>query len=224
MADLTALQTLQLVLARELPAARANLDAPHTDSGSWFLDVEWNGAVTTVEWRPSQGFGVADADAAFGEGPAFVTRDAKAAALAAVAQLREASGARDALIISHESSFRHELKQGLLDVNVFVDAVASVKEANELLAEYAYRSVVVHMLPGWPEQSDTSLGELFDSRSLMIAVAPATADWVRPEPLTWAEIVIQHSIPTRELALLVRALLNYRDDVRSWPRLNTVRN
>lgn len=72
------------------------LDSPRTDTGSWFLDVEWNGAIAVIEWRPMQGFGVADENAAFGEGPEFVTSDATAAAFAVIAKLREMEGTREA--------------------------------------------------------------------------------------------------------------------------------
>ena len=89
MADLTPLQTVQRIIARELPAARVNLDSPQTETGSWFLDVEWNGAIAIIEWRPSRGFGVSDEHAAFGEGPELVTDDPTAAALAAITRLRE---------------------------------------------------------------------------------------------------------------------------------------
>lgn len=88
MADMTPIESLQRFIATELPAARMNVDAPHLPNGSWFIDVEWNGAMAVVEWRPAEGFGISPETASYGEGPEIVTRDVAAAAAAAVGLLR----------------------------------------------------------------------------------------------------------------------------------------
>ena len=88
MADLTPLQALQRIITRELPGTHASVDQPESASGSWFLDLEWNGATAVVEWRPAEGFGVGGDDAGYGEGPEFVTTSVEEAARTAVDRLR----------------------------------------------------------------------------------------------------------------------------------------
>jgi hypothetical protein len=221
MADLTPLQTLQRIIAAELPSARAKLDSPHTDTGSWFLDVEWHGAIAIVEWRPSQGFGVADENATFGEGPDYITPDATAAAFAAIAKLRDVQGKRDTLIISQEEEFRDELREGLLDVEVFSDAVADWEEALTHLQKHVYRSVVVQLLPEWPEIHEETLRTiLIDANLLTIAVTSNYDQLLSRETPSWAEIFVQRAAPPRELAFMIRGLLQYRDAARKWPRVS----
>jgi hypothetical protein len=221
MADLTPLQTLQRIIARELPTARAKLDSPHTDTGSWFLDVEWHGAIAIIEWRPSQGFGVADEHATFGEGPEYVTSDATAAAFAAIAKLRDMQGTRDTLIISQEGDFRDQLREVLLDIDVFSDAVADWEEALTQLQQHVYRSVVVQLLPDWPDiHGETLRTILVDSNLLTIAVTSNVEHWPPRETPSWAEIFVQRAAPPRELAFLIRGLLQYRDAARKWPRVS----
>ena len=220
MADLTPLQTVQRIIASELPAARAKLDSPHTESGSWFLDVEWNGAIAIIEWRPSQGFGIADEHAIFGEGPEFVTSDAAAAALAAIAKLRETEGTRDTLIVSREDEFRNELRQVLLDVDIFSD-VANLDEALTYLQQYVYRSIVVELPADWPNTREDALQTfLLDSNLLTIAVTTTAGQWLPRENPSWAEILVRKAAPPRELAFLIRGLLQYRDTVRRWPKVS----
>lgn len=221
MADLAPLQTLQRILAAELPAARAKLDSPHTDTGSWFLDVEWNGAIAIVEWRPSHGFGVADETAAFGEGPEFVTTDAAAAAFAAIAKLRAMEGARDTLIVAQQREFRDELRKVLLDVDVFSDTVADWDEALSQLRLHVYRSVIVQLLPESTHARDEALHTiLLDSNLLTIAVTPGAEDWMPLETPDWAEIFVRRMTEPRELAFMIRGLLRYRDTVRRWPKVS----
>jgi len=221
MADLTPLQTLQRIIARELPTARAKLDSPHTDTGSWFLDVEWNGAIAIIEWRPSQGFGVADEYAAFGEGPDFVTADVTAAAFAAIAKLRQMDGTRDTLIVAHHPGFRDQLRSGLLDMNVFSDTVADLDEALIQLGHHVYRSVVVQLSLDWSQLLDEAFQTvLVDSNLLTIAVTSGAEDWSSTESPKWAEIFVRKATQPRELAFLIRGLLQYRDEVRRWPKVS----
>jgi hypothetical protein len=223
MADLAPLQTLQRIIAQELPAARAKLDSPHTDTGSWFLDVEWNGAIAVIEWRPSQGFGVAGEDAAFGEGPELVNADPAAAAFAAIARLREAEGARDTLIVAPEDEFRDELRRVLLDAGVFSDAVSDLEDARTQLGLHVYRSVVVQLVPAWISEMDEALETTLDDANLLtIAVSPSTMDWPLDATPAWAEIFVRKSAPPRELALMIHSLLQYRDEARRWPKMTDV--
>lgn len=221
MADLAPLQTLQRILANELPAARAKLDSPHTETGSWFLDVEWNGVIAIIEWRPSLGFGVADENAAFGEGPEFVTTDATAAAFAAIAKLRKTEGARDTLIVAQQREFRDQLHKVLLDVDVFSDTVADWEEALTQLQQHVYRSVIVQLLPEWTHARDEVLHTiLIDSNLLTIAVTPNIDEWMPRESPDWAEIFVRRMTEPRELAFMIRGLLRYRDTVRQWPKVS----
>jgi hypothetical protein len=225
MADLAPLQTLQRIIAQELPAARAKLDSPHTDTGSWFLDVEWNGAIAIIEWRPSQGFGVAGEDAAFGEGPELVTADPAAAAFAAVARLREAEGTRDTLIVAQEDEFRDELRRVLLDAGVFSDAVSDLEGARRELGQHVYRSVVVQLAQTWISELGGTLEATFIASNLLtIAVPPSATDWPLDATPAWAEIFVRRSTPPRELALMIHGLLQYRDEARRWPRMNDIQH
>lgn len=224
MADLGPLQTLQRIIATELPTARATLDSPHTDTGSWFLDVEWNGAIAVIEWRPAHGFGVADESTAFGEGPEFVTSDAAAAAFAAIARLRAMEGARDTLIVAQQGEFRDQLRKMLLDVDVSSDTAGDWDEALTHLRRHVYRSVIVQLLPEWMHARDEVLHTiLIDSNLLTIAVTPGADEWTPLETPDWAEIFVRRTAEPRELAFLIRGLLRYRDTVRLWPRVSDAR-
>ncbi len=183
--------------------------------------MEWNGAITIIEWRPLQGFGVADEHSAFGEGPEFVTADATAAAFAAIAKLRAMEGTRDTLIVSQQGEFRDQLRQVLLDVDVFSDAVADWEEALTQLQEHVYRSVVVQLLPEWTGARDEALQAiLIDSNLLTIAVTSSAEQGFPGETPRWAEIFVRRATPPRELAFLIRGLLQYRDEARRWPKVS----
>jgi hypothetical protein len=74
------LEQLQKELRRRLPDVNIRFDAPTAADGTWWLDIEWQGNVATVEWRPQVGFGVAGTDGGYGEGPDVVVNDADSAA------------------------------------------------------------------------------------------------------------------------------------------------
>ena len=74
------LEQLQDELRRRLPEAKIRFDAPTTVDGTWWADIEWQGNVATVEWRPDVGFGVAGEGGGYGEGPDVVVITADAAA------------------------------------------------------------------------------------------------------------------------------------------------
>jgi hypothetical protein len=80
MEPLTALEQLQVELRRRVPDANIRFDAPTAADGTWWVDVEWQGNIATVEWRPHVGFGVAGAGTGYGEGPDVVVSDAESAA------------------------------------------------------------------------------------------------------------------------------------------------
>src|ERR1051325_4443396 len=74
------LEQLQAELRRRVPDAKIRLDAPTNADGTWWVDVEWQGNIATVEWRPNVGFGVAGDERGYGEGPDVVVNDAASAA------------------------------------------------------------------------------------------------------------------------------------------------
>ena len=220
MADLTPLEAIQRYVAGELPTARANVDSPHTVGGSWFLDLEWNGAIAIIEWRPSEGFGIAGEDTAYGEGPTIVTREANEAAAAAVNYLRTHTGVRDALIVAEEVSLREQLRNDLYHVDVFPDTAATTDDAITRLSAHVYRSVVVE-LPALPAASDdlNRLGSFLvsiDVMTIAIVTGEETATQLMPD---WASIFLRRPVEPRELALLIRSLLRYGDRVRHWRKI-----
>lgn len=89
MATLSGVEELHAVIARLLPQAHIAVDAPPQAEGSWFIDVHYAGKSGTIEWRPGHGYGVAGADAAYGEGPERVFPDAAAAASYLVSMLAD---------------------------------------------------------------------------------------------------------------------------------------
>src|SRR5690242_13304079 len=80
MGTLAPLEQLQSELHRRLADADIRVDAPKSPDGSWWIDIEREGSVASVEWRPAAGFGVAGPDGGYGEGPDVVVRDAATAA------------------------------------------------------------------------------------------------------------------------------------------------
>lgn len=220
MADLAPIETLQKLIAEQLPGARVNLDAPHTATGSWFLDFEWNGAIAVVEWRPSKGFGISGEDVGYGEGPEIITPDAEAAAAAAIGYLRARGDARDVLIVTDESSLQLELKRTLYEVDLSVDT-ANPDEAVDRLREHVYRSVVVDMRlnlsPKFVEQVRIAAS---GADILVIAFfAHASSAGGAAE---WAQVVVQRSVEPRELGFMLRSFLGYVDKPREWPRIHTM--
>jgi hypothetical protein len=218
MADLTPIEVLQRSIAAELPTARINLDAPHLPSGSWFVDVEWNGALAFVEWRPLEGFGVSPESAGYGEGPDVTTKDVAAAAAATVGLLRSQRGFRDALIVADETALRTTLRDNFLEVDVTSDSVG-VHDAVAQLRRHMYRSVIVDTRV---ELSQALVEELAASvRHVNVITVALLAGSGRPEVTSdWAQIFVRHTIDARNLAVMVRTLLRYSNDPFAWPRLH----
>jgi len=90
------IEQLQRILGASIPGAAVRLDRPDAASGTWWLDVEWQGRSATIEWRPDYGFGVSGAGGAYGEGPDQVLEgvDDAADAVAAILEKRTAAGHR----------------------------------------------------------------------------------------------------------------------------------
>ena len=218
MADLTPIEVLQRSIAAELPTARINLDSPHLPNGSWFVDVEWNGALAFVEWRPSEGFGVSPESVGYGEGPDVVTDDVTAASTAAIEFLRSQHGFRDALIVADEIEVRTTLRKNLLEVDVKPDTV-SVRDAVAQLRRHIYRSVIVDIRG---ELSQALLEELAVSyrRPNAITVALLTSSAPPQSTSEWAQIIVRHTIDPRNIAVMVRSLLRYGNEPYGWPRLH----
>ncbi len=75
-------QVLRQKLLEGFPSAKANWRPDRPDT-YWFLDITLGDKDITVEWRPNQGFGIADLsepdDHVYGQGPDEVCKDVKAA-------------------------------------------------------------------------------------------------------------------------------------------------
>ncbi len=80
MGTLAPLEELKTELHRRMADAAIRVDAPSSPEGSWWIDVERQGNVASVEWRAAAGFGVAGPDGGYGEGPDVVVHDAASAA------------------------------------------------------------------------------------------------------------------------------------------------
>jgi len=218
MADLTPIEVLQRSIAAELPTARINLDPPHLPSGSWFVDVEWNGALAFVEWRPLEGFGISPENVGYGEGPDVTTKDSAAAAAAAIGFLRSQHGFRDALIVADEKALQTSLRDNFLEVDVTSDIVG-VRDAVAQLRRHMYRSVIVDTRV---ELSHALLSELERSFRSLNAITVALLMTSSPSEMVseWAQIIIRHTVNSRNLALMVRSLLRFGNDPLAWPRLH----
>ncbi len=68
------------LLHRRLPQAKASVDEPASEGGTWFLDVSRGGRSVVVQWKPKKGFGVSvDPHHGLGEGPHEVYADSRSA-------------------------------------------------------------------------------------------------------------------------------------------------
>jgi DNA-binding Xre family transcriptional regulator len=67
---MNAIQTLQERVRERFPAVTTTLDPSSKPAGAWFLDLDLNGQLVTVEWRPGRGFGITSKRLpGYGEGP-----------------------------------------------------------------------------------------------------------------------------------------------------------
>ncbi|HVR39357.1 MAG TPA: hypothetical protein VMU84_09690 [Thermoanaerobaculia bacterium] len=74
------LDELQAQLKRRVAGVDIRVDAPASASGSWWIDVENDGVIASVEWRPNIGFGIAGPNGGYGEGADVVVDDVAKAA------------------------------------------------------------------------------------------------------------------------------------------------
>jgi hypothetical protein len=66
-------------LGERFPCAALTMDPAETASGSWWLDVEMQGHLVVVEWRPGEGFGISTPAADdYGVGPDEIYPDGDA--------------------------------------------------------------------------------------------------------------------------------------------------
>jgi hypothetical protein len=73
------IQELKRQLRKRFPKAIISLDAPERFSGSWFLDVELDGHLVVIQWKPNAGFGISSsAEHGYGEGPDELYKDVEA--------------------------------------------------------------------------------------------------------------------------------------------------
>jgi len=80
MGNLTAVDQLNSQITKRLHDARVTVDHPAAPEGHWWIDVEHQGYVVSVEFRADHGFGVCGPDGGYGEGPDVVVPTASAAA------------------------------------------------------------------------------------------------------------------------------------------------
>ena len=98
MGNISEIEALHAAVTRRLPEAHVTVEAPPRADGSWWIDIHYAGKSASVEWRPGRGFGVAGADAVYGEGPERVFDDVTAAADYTVRQLVDASAILPAVV------------------------------------------------------------------------------------------------------------------------------
>lgn len=75
------MERLERILRDALPEALFSVDRPKHPSGHWWMDVTLGEYAVTIEWRPSQGFGVSSSSSeSYGEGPDELFEDVALAA------------------------------------------------------------------------------------------------------------------------------------------------
>jgi DNA-binding XRE family transcriptional regulator len=90
------MQALEQKVRERFPTAKTTLDPSSQRSGPWFLDIDLNGHLITVEWRPRRGFGLTSKRLSeYGEGPDEVIPDIDSAFHRVITLLL--AGARTAL-------------------------------------------------------------------------------------------------------------------------------
>lgn len=72
-------EQLRARLGERFPCAALKMDPAETASGSWWLDVEMQGHLVVVEWKPGAGFGISTPLAGdYGVGPDEIYPDGDA--------------------------------------------------------------------------------------------------------------------------------------------------
>lgn len=89
MGPVAEIEHLRGALRRRLPEADIRIDTPHTTDGAWWVDVESDGRIASVEWSLTRGYGVAAPGGGYGERPDFLVADPEAAAELIVTALTE---------------------------------------------------------------------------------------------------------------------------------------
>jgi hypothetical protein len=90
MGPVAEIEQLQRALHRRLPDASISVDTPDKPDGAWWVDVEQDGRIASVEWSLTRGYGVAGPGGGYGERPDFIVTDAEAAAELVASALAEA--------------------------------------------------------------------------------------------------------------------------------------
>jgi hypothetical protein len=158
MSTMNDVENLRERLDARFPTATLTLDAPGTDTGSWWLDVELKGHLVVVEWRPARGFGVStpsgddygagadetypDVEAAFARIKSLLlgrlrTEAARAVTLAAVRESRRLSQVEVArrMEINQGALSRMEHRRDML-VGTLRSAIKAMGGQLELRAEF----------------------------------------------------------------------------------------
>lgn len=93
MGTVAEVEELQREIRRRVSNAKISVDPPDDADGSWWVDVERDGNIASVAWRPSEGFGVAAPGGSYGEGPDHIVTDPSSAA-AYIARILDRRGER----------------------------------------------------------------------------------------------------------------------------------
>jgi len=80
MGNLAPVEQLNSQITRRLHDAKLTVDRPANADGHWWIDVEHQGHLVSVEFRPGEGFGVCGSNGGYGEGPDVVVANPAAAA------------------------------------------------------------------------------------------------------------------------------------------------
>jgi len=112
MESLAAVQELEAQVRRRMVGVSFTIDPPAASNGSWWIDVEREGRIASIEWRPGRGFGIAAPHGGYGEGVDFIVDDASAAA-EYVARVLQPYSSDVADSVLNSSVFQQELVAAL---------------------------------------------------------------------------------------------------------------
>jgi hypothetical protein len=137
------LEQLQTELQRRLADANIHVDAPSSPDGAWWVDIEREGNVASVEWRPRVGFGVAGPDGGYGEGPDVVVNDAVLAADHVARLLERRSGPTASELQELVDEFQRNLETMSAHIDeVYRDLVTQQAEAIGPQLQIRMKSVI----------------------------------------------------------------------------------
>jgi hypothetical protein len=160
-------ERLRDLLQERFPEGSYPILKPRTETGGWFLDVDLNGYVLTIEWRPGRGFGLStptegdaflgpdevyeDVDAAFARARALLlsqtaTKPPTRATLPAIREMRKLSQIELAnrLSINQGACSRMERRSDML-IGTLRNAVAAMGGELYLVAKFPDETVYIDL-------------------------------------------------------------------------------